>query len=437
MGSGRGEGIFNGAVDFEQPGRANARLGGVSGSEVAEDDDPLRGLPYRALHRLGAGSMGEVFLAQHRQLGRLCVAKILHAEFAADERVGDRIRLEAQALGRMNHPHIVSIIGAGQTYDKRPFIVMEHLRGHTLADELDVRGSLPVLDALNYTCQLLRALAATHAIGIVHRDIKPANLFLCDGTRGGRTLKVLDFGVARVMPGAPPHAPEPLAVPTDTGVVVGTPRYVSPEGAVAQPVDHRADLYAAALVLYVMVAGCGPFDHIRSAPMLLSAQAAKEPEPPSSLTKEPIPPELDRVILRALRKTPGERFQFADEFRAELEQIIEHLQSSAGWMDTSTFDAASIEKRLAEVPERLGDERDGELAARQDAQLLAAHQAPTPQLSPVHADDSDVGSVPRASELRHEPPMGILKVGLIFIAAALLAATAALVVIAISRGAVR
>jgi serine/threonine protein kinase len=299
--------------------------------------DPLEGLPYRAVRQLGAGGMAEVFLAEHRKLGRLCVAKILHARLARDPNLSDRIRLEAESLGRLDHPHIVSIIGAGRTLDERPFIVMEYLRGQTLADELAARGRLPVLEALSYTCQLLRALAAAHAIGIIHRDIKPDNLFLCEGAEGIRTLKVLDFGVARIMPEALLLAPHPLAVPTDAGMVVGSPRYVSPEGALARRVDHRADLYSAILVLYAAIAGRGPFDHIHSSLMLLSAHAVEDPEPPSRFSEEHVPAELDRVILRALRKAPDERFQTADELREQLERIIGLLQRSPDCVETSAF----------------------------------------------------------------------------------------------------
>jgi eukaryotic-like serine/threonine-protein kinase len=309
----------------------------VFSDPIAATCDPLVGLPYRAIRQLGAGGMGEVYLAEHRKLGRLCVAKILHATLARDPILADRIRIEAESLGRLNHPHIVSIIGAGQTLDERPFIVMEYLRGQSLADELAARVRLPLIEALGYTCQLLRALAAAHAIGIVHRDIKPENLFLCEGSERSRTLKVLDFGVARVMPEALLSGPRPLAAPTDPGMVVGTPRYVSPEGALAQRVDHRADLYSAILVLYAAVAGRGPFDHIQSPLLLLSAHAAEDPEPPSRFSKEHFPHELDRVILRALRKRPDDRFQTADELREELEQIIGLLQRSPDCVETSAF----------------------------------------------------------------------------------------------------
>ena len=291
-------------------------------------DDPLAGQPYRAIRLLGSGGMGEVFLAEHRKLATLCVVKIQHTRFARDPNIADRIRLEAESLARLNHANIVSIIGSGQTSDERPFIVMEYLRGQTMADEFAARGQLPPLEALSYICQLLRGLAAAHAVGIVHRDIKPDNLFLCDGPRGNRLLKVLDFGVACTTPDASALSPNPLSVPTATGSVVGALRYVSPEGALARRVDHRADLYSAALVLYFALAGRGPFDHIQSALLLLSAHVAEEPEPPSHFCKAPIPAELDRAVLRALRKAPDERFQSANELREELERIMSQLRSS-------------------------------------------------------------------------------------------------------------
>jgi eukaryotic-like serine/threonine-protein kinase len=312
----------------------SAALG--SDSSIASAGDPLVGLPYRTVQLLGAGGMGEVFLAEHRELGKLCVVKILHARFANDERLADRVRLEARALGRIRSPFIVSVSGAGITADRRPFIVMEYLEGHTVAEEIAQRGHLPLPEALKYACELLQALEVAHAAGIVHRDIKPGNLFLCDAPDGSRTLKVVDFGLTRIMPDAPAGAPQPLAVPTDTGIVVGTPRYVSPEGARAQPVDHRADLYGAALMLYLMVAGRGPFDHIRSEPMVLSAHASERPQPPSHFAKQAIPPELDRVLLYTLRKDPAARFQTAAAFREQLEQIKEQLEPS----ETADYDAA-------------------------------------------------------------------------------------------------
>ncbi len=274
---------------------------------------------YRVLGRLGAGGMGEVFLVEHRETGRKCVAKLLHARLAEDARFVDRTRLEAQSLGRLNHPHIVSVLGAGTTADARPFVILELLNGRTLKEELAARGgSIPVAEALTYACQVLSALSAAHGIGVVHRDIKPDNVFLCDQLDGSRRVKVLDFGVAKVLPGASPVAPSPLSLPTDEGTVVGTPRFMSPEGARGLPVDERADVYAVALVLYEMLTGRGPFDGAGKADYL-TAHASSDPAPPSQHASHAIPPELDAAILRALAKDPGLRFSSAEHFKVALD----------------------------------------------------------------------------------------------------------------------
>src|SRR5262249_23299275 len=161
---------------------------------------------------LASGGMGELFVVEHQELKRTFVAKVLQNEFRDDPILLDRFRLEAQALGRLEHPHIVSVVNFGTTTDRRPYILLEHLSGRSLSSELKVRGRLPVREALQFTVHILVALEAAHAIGVVHRDIKPPNLFLCDSVGGTRTLKVLDFGVARVLPEAPASAPMPLSV---------------------------------------------------------------------------------------------------------------------------------------------------------------------------------------------------------------------------------
>lgn len=338
---------------------------------ISTSNDPLAEQPYRAVRLLGAGGMGEVFLAEHRTFGTPCVVKIQHARLARDPSIADRIRLEAESLSRLNHANIVSIFGTGQTVDARPYIVMEYLRGQTLADEFAARGQLPPLEALSYICQLLRGLAAAHAIGLVHRDVKPDNLFLCDGPRGNRLLKVLDFGVAGTTPEAQALGANPLAVPTATGTVVGALRYVSPEGALARRVDHRADLYSAALVLYFALAGRGPFDHIQSALLLLSAHVAEEPEPPSHFARAPIPPPLDQAILKALRKAPEERFQSADELREELERIMDQLRAPA---------EASELRRL---PEAALGPADSSGARIRSARRVEVEESPADQSGPL------------------------------------------------------
>jgi eukaryotic-like serine/threonine-protein kinase len=314
--------------------------------------DIFAGTSYRLVSRLGAGGMGEVFVVEHRELGREFVAKVLHAEFASDPRVVDRMRVERQALGRLNHPNVVSVVDSATLKNGRPFFVMERLRGQTLADELRQRGKLPVYEAVHFACELLSALAAAHAIGIVHRDIKPANLFICTLANGSRCLKVLDFGIARVLPDAPAAAPLPLVLPTDVGVMMGTPRFASPEAAVGQRVDIRADVYAAALMLYLMLAGRGPFDHHARAASVMAAHVVHEPAPPSKYATDPVPYPLDNAVLRGLRKDPSERFQSAVEFQTELEGTVALLRKPLGWVETTLFppDKPSAPKNATPLP---------------------------------------------------------------------------------------
>ena len=289
-------------------------------------DDPFVGTQYRAVARLGAGGMGEVFLIEQVKLGTTFAAKLLHKQHCKDNRLLERLRIEAESLGGLRHANIVTVYDFARTKDKRPFVVMEYLKGRTLDEDLAIRGPMPVLEALEMASQLLSALNAAHELGIVHRDVKPSNLFVCDATDGGpRILKILDFGVARVLPNASPNAPEPLATPTATGLVIGTPRYVSPEGALGERVDIRADIYAAALMLFIMLTGRGPFDELNRDTAMLSAHAYLEPPPPSKFSKQTIEPELDAIVLKGLMKGAGERYQTARDFKQTIDRYLAKL----------------------------------------------------------------------------------------------------------------
>ena len=302
------------------------------------EGDPFDGTPFQMVHRLSSGGMGEVFVVEHRELGRKFAAKVLAARLSREPQVMDRVRLEAQALGSLDHPNIVSIVGFAETRDGRPFIVMELLSGRSLAGELRKRGRLRVEIAVRFAVELLSALEAAHAVGLVHRDIKPGNLFLAEQPNGATALKLLDFGIARVLPGAPPGAPLPLAVPTETGMLVGTPRFISPEGAWGARVDERADLYGAGLSLYMMLAGRGPFDHFDGEDAVRGAHATQAPAPPSKYAFDPVPAELDALVLRALEKNPDARFATATAFKEALQLVAELLARPSGWLETTNFE---------------------------------------------------------------------------------------------------
>ncbi len=277
---------------------------------------------------LARGGMGQVYLVEHRELGRECVAKLVHEALAGQPQLIDRVRIEAEALGTLNHPNIVSVNNFGTTTDGRPFIVMEYLRGRDLGRELVSGRVFALSDSIRIALEAAAALSAAHSMGIIHRDIKPENLLLHEESDGHVTLKVLDFGVARIIPGVAPNAPTPLAQPTNTGVIIGTLRYVSPEGAAGIRADARADIYSLGLVLYRMLAGRGPFsDNLKNGD-LITACLTEAPKPPSRYARVPIPPELDKIVLKALRKDPDERFQSAREFGDALTFVQRTLAES-------------------------------------------------------------------------------------------------------------
>ena len=259
--------------------------------------------------------MGSIFLVEHRITGRQFVAKVIHATASRDDRAADRFRIEAQSLGVLSHPRIVSVEGWGQTSDGRPFLVLEYLKGRTLSEELRAR-TLTEAEALTIACQILEAVQAAHDQGIVHRDLKPSNVFLCAHERGEPKVKVLDFGLAKLLPQATGSI-APLLRPTSEGTLVGTPSYLSPEAIRGDLIDHRADIYAVGVMLFRMLAGHGPFDHLGQGQQM-AGHLSHEAEPLHVCTNGRVAPSLSAKVARALRKDPAARFSSAESFRRAL-----------------------------------------------------------------------------------------------------------------------
>jgi serine/threonine-protein kinase len=282
----------------------------------------LVGTPYRFIAPLERGGMGEVVEAEHILLGKRVVIKLLQRQFANRPDLVDRMRIEAQALARITHRNLVPVTDFGQTRDGHTYLVMERLYGQNLRQYLKARKFVPAAEAIGVVCEALCGLSAVHAAGIVHRDVKLENIFLCHPRGGqGHCVKVLDFGIAKIVECVNECTPAPLAFPTAEGVRVGTPRFFSPEQARGRPVDQRTDVYAAGIVLYTLVAGHGPFEHIHALYQIARAHAVETPEPPSRYAPQAISPELDRAILKALAKRPEDRFQTARAFADELGRI--------------------------------------------------------------------------------------------------------------------
>ncbi|MBI4955738.1 MAG: protein kinase [Myxococcales bacterium] len=325
------------------------------------EEDLLEGTPYRSKEPLGKGGMGLVVLAEHRMLGTELVVKLMHDRLAADPSALERMRVEGQAMARLcrRSPHLVEVKDFGITPAGVPYLAMERLVGRTLRAELTACGPLPVTRALEIVRELCRGLAVLHAAGIVHRDVKLDNVILAEDGAGGRATKLLDFGIVKVLSAAAGVAP--TRYPTEQGAFVGTPRWSAPEQIKGANVDCRTDVYAVALVLYTLVCGRGPFDHLESPVDIMRAHIFDAPAPPSAYAKERLPPELDEVVLRALSKSPDERPATAAELEVELGAVASSAAAwaggadggadtpSPGWLETEIMEVARV-PRVEEAP---------------------------------------------------------------------------------------
>jgi serine/threonine protein kinase len=282
-----------------------------------EASDPFANTPYRTLAFLGTGGSALIYEVEHRSLRQRRVAKLLKESLADDPQVVERMWREGNALVAAAHPNLLEVFDFGYTDDGIPYLVTERLDGNDLRQELLRRGPLPLLEAIRYAEQAAAALETAHQKGIVHRDVKPENLFLHQKSPGVRELKVLDLGLAK-MQGS---AAESQRYPTEEGTLVGTPHYMAPEVVRDEKIDHRVDVYALGAVLYEMLVGSGPFDHLKSAHRVLRAHVDVPPEPPSRRSTRRLPRSLDRVVLKALAKNARERFSSAAELEASLKQI--------------------------------------------------------------------------------------------------------------------
>jgi serine/threonine-protein kinase len=270
---------------------------------------------YRILKLLGEGGMGAVYLAEHPGIGRKAAVKMLHPEMAQNEEVVTRFFNEARAANAIQHPGIVEVFDFGTLPSGATYIIMEFLAGESLATRIRRVGRMAIGDAVDVTCQTAEVLGAAHDRGIVHRDLKPDNLFLIPDTHvpGREMVKVLDFGIAKL--GAATGGSG--SVKTRTGLIMGTPVYMSPEQCRGtKEVDHRTDIYALGVILYEMVCGEPPFVS-EGQGELIHMHIATPPRPPR--TRNPgIPRELEDVIQKALAKQPSGRFQTMEDFQSAL-----------------------------------------------------------------------------------------------------------------------
>ncbi|HEY5089480.1 MAG TPA: serine/threonine-protein kinase [Polyangia bacterium] len=267
---------------------------------------------YRVTSLLGEGGMGVVYLAQHPVIGRKVAIKLLHAILARDQDIVSRFFNEARAIHMIAHENIVEILDFGQTTDGQPYFIMEYLTGESLSDAVN-RGPMPAADVETIGAQMCRALGAAHAKGIVHRDLKPHNVQLIDKADGAIHVKILDFGVAKIL--ASPDGAQ--SVKTRTGSLMGTPLYMSPEQCKgAGTLDHRTDIYSLGVMLFEMFAGRPPF-MAEGVGELFAKHMLEEPTPLLDFAPT-VPPHMAAAIMKSLAKEPRDRFQTMEEFRKAL-----------------------------------------------------------------------------------------------------------------------
>lgn len=321
---------------------------------------------YRLGERLGHGGMGEVFAAHDLRLDREVALKLLRADLAQQEGMRERVVAEARLAARLSHPHVVGVLDTGEQ-DGRPFVVMERLSGRTLRDEL-AGGPLPAERVRDVGLQVLRALAAAHALGIVHRDVKPGNVL----DAGMGTWKVADFGIAKWV-----HADETL---TGTGELLGSPSYLAPERIEGQQAGPSSDLYAVGVLLYEALCGRKPFEG--NDPFAL-ATAIRDGafEPPASVRPD-ADTEIVAVIERAMRLDPADRYESAEAMAAALlGDMTERTDDTTAMISTPVTTPLPRTDREAKPPSE--PEPDGTATVpvprlEQTARLLVQAPAPRP-----------------------------------------------------------
>lgn len=297
---------------------------------AGSDGDSLHGRilneKYRVLSELGQGAMGTVYLGEHVSLKKKIALKILHRELQIGDEPLQRFQREGIAAGQITHPNVIQIFDFDRTEDGTSYLAMEYVEGENLKELIAREGALPAEVALSITRQLLSTLAEAHRHGVVHRDLKPENLMIASASSEEVTLKVLDFGLSKLV-----DRPMDQSLQTMSGRVMGTPLYMAPEQWHGEEVDARSDLYSASLILYEMLTGHQPFKGGNMTETLMRSTTEEAPSVLDHVSKHPVPVDLDGVLRQGMAKDRDERFQDAEEMLDALDEVrLDRVQGSTG-----------------------------------------------------------------------------------------------------------
>ena len=282
---------------------------------------------YEILDKLGEGAMGVVYRARDRTLGRVVALKMLSAELGAEDELHQRFSREVEAIGRLNHPNIVTVYDMGES-DGHLYMAMELLEGDDLRSLIERQVEVPLADRVRFLAQICQGLGYAHSRGVVHRDIKPANILVTSGAM----VKILDFGLARVA--------DKVAI-TKRGVILGTPDYMAPEQAMGKPIDHRSDIFSAGSVFYEFLALQKPFRG-KTLHSVLYQIISESPDPLLTVNPE-LPARLASVVHRMLEKDPEKRYLSLDMAARDLLEIHAALRRSPSESFASPGAAAGAE----------------------------------------------------------------------------------------------
>ncbi len=293
-------------------------------AEVSPPDNKLEagrilGNRYEIRQRIGSGGMGTIYAARRIHIGDIVAVKVLRAEVVNDAQSKERFQREARAAARLHHPNAVVIHDFGQDPDGLTYIVMELLEGPSLREVISAERVIPLPKAVRIMKQACAAIEAAHRLGIIHRDIKPDNITLLDSHDEVEHVKILDFGIAKLLLWTSDSPSEENTL-TQVGTVIGTPTYMSPEQCQGEPLDARSDIYSLGIVLYEMLTGVQPFT-AKNSTQLVIKHVTEKPRPLTDLRSD-LPTEIERVVLKALEKNPEDRQQSALDLSRELESAF-------------------------------------------------------------------------------------------------------------------